>query len=275
MKVSHKNMVHLLSALNCQEHKWLICGDLKVVGLILGLQGGYTKYPWFLCLWDSHADDQHYFRHEWPSRQELKPGSHNVLSHPQVEPSKILLSPLHIKLGLMKNFVKALDREVRGFAFLHQKFQRKTMEKLKAGIFDGPQIMELIKDTSFDDALNPAEPSAWLSLESVIANFFGNHRSSLYQKVVDELMENFHQIGVCMSVKMHFLWFHVDYFPENRGNFSEEQGQHFHQGISDMEKHYQARWDVNFLADYFWCLKRDVESAQHKRKSLKRPFSHE
>ncbi|KAF2357548.1 hypothetical protein FHG87_011689 [Trinorchestia longiramus] len=43
-----------------QKHRWLICGDLKVVGLILGLQDGYTKYPCFLCLWDSHADDQHY-----------------------------------------------------------------------------------------------------------------------------------------------------------------------------------------------------------------------
>ena len=115
---------------------------------------------------------------KWPSRQGLKPGSHNVLSHPLVEPSKILLPPLHIKLGLMKNFVKALDTKDREFAFLHQKFQQKSMEKIKAGIFDGPQIRELIKDTSFDDALNPAELSAWLSLKSIIANFLGNHRSS-------------------------------------------------------------------------------------------------
>ena len=49
---------HLLSAVNYQEHKWLICGDLKVVGLVPGLQGEYTKYPFFLCLWDSRADDR-------------------------------------------------------------------------------------------------------------------------------------------------------------------------------------------------------------------------
>ena len=60
MKESHKSMELLLSALNYQEHKWLICGDLKAVGIILGLQGGYTKYPCFLRLWDSCADDQHY-----------------------------------------------------------------------------------------------------------------------------------------------------------------------------------------------------------------------
>ncbi|KAF2345184.1 hypothetical protein FHG87_024061 [Trinorchestia longiramus] len=134
----------------------------------------------------SRADDQHHVRQEWPSRQGLKPGSHNVVSHPLVEPSKILLPALHIKLGLMKNFVKTLDREGGGFAFLHQKFQRKSMEKMKAGIFDGSQIRERIKDTSFDDALNPAELSAWLSLRSVLPNFLGNHRSTQYQKEVDE-----------------------------------------------------------------------------------------
>ena len=64
----------------------------------------------------------------------------------------------------MKNFVTALDWGGRGCAFLHQKFQRKSMDKRKAGIFDGPQIRKLIKDTSFDEALNPAEHSAWLSL---------------------------------------------------------------------------------------------------------------
>ena len=68
------------------------------------------------------------------------------------------------------------------------------MEKIKAGIFDGLQIRELIKETSFDDALNPAEVFPWLSLKSVITNFLGNHRSSQNQKVVDELMENFCQI---------------------------------------------------------------------------------
>ena len=106
-------------------------------------------------------------------------------------------------------------------------------------MFDGPQIRELIKDTSFDDALNPAELSAWLSLRSVIANFLCNHRSSQYRKVVDELMENFCQIGALMSVKMHFLRSHLDYFPDNWGDFSEEQGERFHQDISDMEKRYQ------------------------------------
>lgn len=105
MKESYCTMKCLLALLNYDEHKWLICGDLKVVGLILGLQSGYTKFPCFMCLWDSRADNLHYVRSKWPTRKGLKPGSHNVLSPPLVDSSKILLPPLHIKLGLMKNFV--------------------------------------------------------------------------------------------------------------------------------------------------------------------------
>ena len=59
MKETYNSMDHLLFIDNYQEHKWLICGDLKVVGLDLGLQGGYANYPVFLC-----ADDQHYVRQE-------------------------------------------------------------------------------------------------------------------------------------------------------------------------------------------------------------------
>ena len=115
IKETHNSMDYLLSAVYYHEHKWLICGELKRVGLILGLQGGYTKFPCFLCLWDSQADDQHYVK------QELKPGLHNVQSHPLTEPNKILLPPLHIEFGEMKNFVKAMDMAVSGFAFLQKK----------------------------------------------------------------------------------------------------------------------------------------------------------
>ena len=40
----------------------------------------------------------------------------------------------------MKNFVKVMDWEGNGFAFLQELFPRISMEKLKAGIFDGPKI---------------------------------------------------------------------------------------------------------------------------------------
>ena len=49
-----------MTALNYALHQWNICGDLKVINMLMGLQKGYIKYLYFLCLWDSRADSEHY-----------------------------------------------------------------------------------------------------------------------------------------------------------------------------------------------------------------------
>ena len=41
-----------------------------------------------------------------------------------------------------------------------------------------------------------------------------------------------------MSFKLHFLKSHLDYFPENLGVVSEEQGERFHQDIKEMKRRY-------------------------------------
>ena len=49
---------------------------------------------------------------------------------------KIYLSPLHIKLGLMKNFVKSVDITGKGFtAHLKNKFPRESDTKNKRMCF--------------------------------------------------------------------------------------------------------------------------------------------
>ena len=75
-----------------------------------------------------------------------------------------------------------------------------------------------------------------------------------------------------MSIKLHFLLSHLDYFPKHYGDLSEEQSECFHQDIRIIEESYQGRWDVNFLADVCWCLKWDDVAAEHRRKSLKWSF---
>lgn len=276
MKETYIDMKYLLEALKYDSHNWKICGDLKMISILLGLQAGYTKHPCFLCLWDSRADDRHYFQKHWPARDALTPGKCNVKSIPLVNPKNILLPPLHIKLGLMKNFVKALNKSNPSFEFLKTKFPALSDAKLKAGVFNGPQIRELMKDSGFDETLNELEKSAWMSLKSVSTQFLGKERSQIYEELVAALMKNFQALGARMSTKMHFLNSHLDYFPNNCGDYSEEQGERFHQDIRMMEERYQGRWDINMLADYCWCLKRDVPIAQqqqHKRKALKRSFT--
>ena len=49
MKETFNSMDHLLSAVNYREYRLLICGDLKFVGLVLGLQSKNAKYICFQC----------------------------------------------------------------------------------------------------------------------------------------------------------------------------------------------------------------------------------
>ena len=140
MKEIYENMKSILDKIKYAEHEWVICGDLKVLSILLGQQGGNTKYPCFLCLWDSRAKQDYWIKREWPSREVFIQGEKNIKNIPLVIREKILLPPLHIKLGLMKQFVKALDKEGECFKYLCTKFPRLTYEKIKAGIFFGPKF---------------------------------------------------------------------------------------------------------------------------------------
>jgi hypothetical protein len=51
-----------MEAINYDKFKWHICGDLKVIALLLGLQQEFTKY---CCEWDSRARSLHYSRKDW------------------------------------------------------------------------------------------------------------------------------------------------------------------------------------------------------------------
>ena len=76
-----------------------------------------------------------------------------------------------------------------------------------------------------------------------------------------------------MSIKIHYLFSHLDRFPENLWELSEEQGERFHQDIKVMEERYQGRWDTHMMADYCWNLQRHNPFAPHTRKSYKRRFA--
>ena len=83
----------------------------------------------------------------------------------------MLLSPLYIKHGLMKQFVKTLDKEGKFIEYLSEKFARLSYEKLRAGIFNDPQIRRLEKDPTFMNSMKNEERSAWMSLAEVVSNF--------------------------------------------------------------------------------------------------------
>ncbi|GBM06427.1 hypothetical protein AVEN_266373-1 [Araneus ventricosus] len=106
--------------------------------MLLGQQAGYTKYPCFLCLWDSRARDFHWTKTDWSLPGALTPDETNVVNTTLVPPEKVLLPPLPIKLGLMKQFIKSLPKDGECFRYLCSKFPKLSEAKLKEGVFTGP-----------------------------------------------------------------------------------------------------------------------------------------
>ena len=236
LKESYGNIDLLLEAIKYSEYQWGLCGDPKVIGLLMGMQAGFTKY----CC------------------------EHSLKENP--------LHSLHIKLGLMKNFVKVLHKNGAAFQHLSTVFPGLSAAKLKEGIFVGPQIREVLKDTDFEELLNLKELRAWEAFKSVCSGFLGNTRVPDYQACIEELLKSYEDMGCRMSLKIHFLHSHLNVFPPNFEAVSEEHGERFHQDITKMESHYQGKWNPGMMGDFCWMLLRAIPEAKYTRSSKKTHF---
>jgi len=80
--------------------------------------------------------------------------------------------------------VKAIDQTSDAFCHLKTKFGAVQSDaKLKAGIFNGHQIRELIKDEAFPRKLGPLELKAWESFVKVVQNFLGKNKAPNYEVI--------------------------------------------------------------------------------------------
>ena len=60
LREEHGDVKRVVELLQYDKNNWIICVDLKMVCFLLGQQRGYTKYPCFLCMWDSRAREKHW-----------------------------------------------------------------------------------------------------------------------------------------------------------------------------------------------------------------------
>ncbi|QQP40042.1 Uncharacterized protein FKW44_013952 [Caligus rogercresseyi] len=144
------------------HHKWIICVDLKMVNFLLGQQYGFTNPA--LC-------------------KERVAGARSV---------KDIDPPLHLKLGLMKQFTRALDKDVRCFNYLCRAFPRLTSEKVKAAC-RWPTDTEAYKGPRFQNSMNTLECAA------------------KPRRLISTMIEAFQKLE----------------FTENLGAMSDEQGERF------------------------------------------------
>ena len=143
-----------------------------------------------------------------------------------------------MKLGIMKQFVKALDHDSDCFKYISAAFPGLKEEKKKGGIFDWPQIRKLMKDSQFISSMSAEEGRTWKTFRDVCKNFLGNNKSANYKNIVGDLMRKMKTWVAICALGFHYLHSHLDWFPENLGDVSEEQGERFHEDIKVMEERY-------------------------------------
>ena len=85
-----------------------------------------------------------------------------------------------------------MDQSSDGFQHLKVKFGAVQSDaELKTGIFDWPQIRELIRDKDSPSKLRPLELKAWESFFQVLQNFLGNHKAQNYEKLVGDMLKSY------------------------------------------------------------------------------------
>ena len=157
-----------------------------------------------MCLWNSRADGEHYEKMHWLTPEKPTSGMCNVIREPLVSREKVLLPPLHIKLGLVLHFVKALDFE-EAFQEIRSMFARLSDAKIKGGIFVGPRISTMLKSKGLEPKMNEKKKEAWQAFRDVINGFLGNKRNQNYKELEKKLIKSYQNIGCRMSVKLHFM----------------------------------------------------------------------
>ena len=137
----------------------------------------------------------------------------NIQQIPLVNPDKVLMPPLYIKLGLMKNFVIAMAKNSsNGFEFPCKKFPRiNTSQAERRRNLYWSTDLESFEDPEFEKALNTLKLQAWQAFKWLCLNLVGNFKSTSFQGVA-ELLASYKKMRSYMSLKMHFLLLHLELF---------------------------------------------------------------
>jgi len=82
----------------------------------------------------------------------------------------------------------------------------------------GPQIRKLFRDDMFNSLFKGEEKKVWDAFRLVLANFLRNIRAENYKGLIEDMLSLYHKLGYNMSLKIHMLHSHLDFFPDNCGS---------------------------------------------------------
>jgi len=110
----------------------------------------------------------------------------------------------------------------------------------------------------FNSVLQGDDKNASDAFRLVQTNFLGNIRAENYKELTENMLSLYHRLRCNMSLKIHMLHFHLDFFPNNCGMASDEHGECFHREIATMEKRYQGKVVPFHVGYYCWTLARNA-----------------
>ena len=179
--------------------------------------------------------------------------------------------PLRIKLGLMRQVtIRLVEKNKDAFVFLCEFFYDLTPYKIKNGEFTGPHIHKLMDHQPFENYLNFEQNEAWQSFKDVVDNYLGNHKSDQFHQMVERLLIDYRQMGCLMSIKVHFLMCHLDFFPDNLGDFSDKRTNA--SSLRSFEINFKSNWDINVLCDYMWFTLKECDEPRPRNDNERRYF---
>eukprot|EP00106_Octopus_bimaculoides_P023354 XP_014790796.1 PREDICTED: probable serine/threonine-protein kinase DDB_G0267686 [Octopus bimaculoides] len=125
----------------------------------------------------------------------------------------------------MKQFTKALQHSKPCFQYLRVMFPKISDSNIKEGIFVGPYIRQLIADESFEATLNESELGTWYEFKDVCKRLLGKHEVTQPEIIVGGLIKCYQNLGSNMSLKIQFFSFSSNFFLQNIGGRSCNEGE--------------------------------------------------
>ena len=111
-----------------------------------------------------------------------------------------------------------VSAEMRGM------FSKLSEAKEAALVFVGLQVRRMLSSEPLWRTVKLVEEWAWNASKNAVRGFLGNIRTDNYEDLISELVESYRSMGWKMSLKLHYLHSHIEFFLPNLGAVSGQQG---------------------------------------------------
>ena len=131
------------------------------------------------------------------------PGYQNIIHQLLVKKKKIILSPLHIKLCLMKQLNKALQQTKPCFQYLKVIFPKISGAILKRAYLQFLIYVSFLNNEVFKVTMNLSlQPEC---IQKCMQRILGKHQEGQRECIVENLSKCYQNLGYNKSLKVHFL----------------------------------------------------------------------